>query len=68
MPAVAGATVVLAGAVMLGGGAIANAVLGASNIVVEGTTCGLLIGGAIVGLIGFGILFTALSQPATGDH
>lgn len=65
MRAVAGAIIVLASAVMLGAGAIASAVFGAANKFMDAIGGGVMFGGVIVGLIGFGILFVALATPAT---
>jgi hypothetical protein len=59
MREVAGAIVVLAGAVASGAGVIANAVWAASNRPADATTGGCLIGGFIVVIIGFGLLFIA---------
>ena len=65
MRTVAGSIVVLADAIMVGGSGIANAVLGASNQLADATTKGIMFGGGIVGLVGFGILFITLAKPAT---
>jgi hypothetical protein len=59
MGVVAGAIVVLAGAIMSGTGSVAGAVLTAASKPVNGAAVRLLIGGAVVGIIGCSLVFTS---------
>lgn len=58
MRSVAGAIVVLASAVLCGAGALAGAVQTASGKAADGPPVALLFGGAIVGIVGFSLVFT----------
>ena len=59
MNAVAGAVVVLAGAVVGGAGAVAEAILTAANKSGHGAGALTMIAGAVVGLLGLILLLTA---------
>jgi uncharacterized membrane protein YedE/YeeE len=52
---------------MLGAAAIASAVFGAANKIIDAIGAGVMFGGVIVGLIGLAILFVALATPSTED-
>jgi hypothetical protein len=64
MRAVAGAIVVLAGAVMGGAGAVAEAIPAASNRSGHGSGVWFVFvaGGALVGMVGIGLLVKALNE------
>jgi hypothetical protein len=59
MNAVAGAIVMLAGAVLAGAGAVAEAILAAANRSGQGAGVLSVVAGAVVGLLGLILLLTA---------